>query len=544
MKRNIDCIRELFNICITSCNDSSFNILKKKQFSFFLFALFAWTSIQAKVDRLRASYFDDPSTTISISWDQVIGENPVLHYDTMTCKGDADSYTYHVSPYKSVFFKGMSNQSVRLKNLKPNTKYFFTIKDSDGISKEYNFETLSDDPEVRLSIIAGGDSRNYRNARRAANMMVSKLRPHFILFGGDMTGGDTGQEWIDWMNDWQSTIPADGRITPIVVTRGNHEYSNRTVVDLFDLPDPTAYYSLHMGGGLLSVYTLNSLVASGGDQAEWLKNSLHIQQYTSVWKIAQYHFPIRPHTKRKAERNDQRKNWASLFFKYGVDLAIESDAHVVKSTYPIVPTNGPDQVEGFKRDDENGTVYIGEGCWGAPLRENNDDKKWTRASGSFNQFKWIFVDKNTMEIRTVKTDGVEEVEPLSLINRFEMPFGIDLWKPKTGDVITLKKETSNVLAINKPNIEIYNLCATFNGNLCEIKWMTTKEPNKTYFEIQKSIEGRPFRTIAHVNGQGSKNKNNYYKIIDESQNHKITVAYRLKKIAPDGSILFYNSKVE
>ncbi len=544
MNRKTDCIIELFNICITLCTDSLFNILKKKQFSFLLFCLIAWSSIQAKVDRLRCSYFDDPSTTISISWDQVMGENPILHYDIRPWKGNLEEYKYHVSPYKSVFFKGMDNQTVRLKNLIPNTKYYFTIEDSKGKSREYSFETLSDDPEDRLSIIAGGDSRNFRKARRAANLMVSKLRPHFVLFGGDMTGGDTGQEWIDWMNDWQNTIPSDGRITPIVVARGNHEYSNRTVVDLFDLPDPTAYYSLHIGGGLLSIYTLNSLIASGGDQREWLKNSLHIQQYTSIWKMAQYHFPIRPHTKNKAERNDQRKNWASLFFKYGLDLAIESDAHVVKSTYPIVPTNGADQIEGFKRDDENGTVYIGEGCWGAPLRDNNDDKEWTRASGSFNQFKWIFLDSETMEIRTVKTDGVEEVEPLSLNNRFEMPFGVDLWNPDSGEVITLNKRIANkVLAVKTAKMEIYNLCATIDGDSCEINWMTTKEPNETAFEVQKSIAGRPFRTIAQIDGQGTKNANNYYKILDKSEDLN-EVVYRLKKIAPDGTVLFYNSKLE
>lgn len=543
MDRKIDCIAEFFNICITLCCYCLFNSLKKKQYTFLLFSLFAWTSIQAKVDRIRCSYFDDPATTISISWDQVSGEDAMIHYDTRPWKGDIGNYKYHVSPYKSVFFKGMDNRIVRLKNLLPNTKYFFTIEDSDGISREYSFETLSDDPEDRLSIIAGGDSRNFRNARRAANMMVAKLRPHFVLFGGDMTGGDTGQEWIDWMNDWQNTIPADGRLTPIVVARGNHEYSNRTVVDLFDLPDPTAYYSLQIGGGLLSVYTLNSLIASGGEQQAWLKNSLHIQQYTSIWKIAQYHFPIRPHTKNKAERNDQRKNWASLFFKYGLDLAIESDAHVVKSTYPIVPSNSEGNEEGFRRDDENGTVYIGEGCWGAPLRSNNDDKSWTRASASFNQFKWIFLSKQSMEIRTVKTDGVEEVEPLSLNNRFDMPFGIDLWNPSTGDVIVLNKKRSNVLAVNAPKVEIYNLCATIVGKMYEINWMTAKEPNHTVFELQKSIEGRPFRTIAQVDGQGTENKNNYYKILDKSEVLE-SVAYRLKKIAPDGSILFYDSKLE
>ena len=63
---------------------------------------------------------------------------------------------------------------------------------------------------------------------------------------------------------------------------------------------------------------------------------------------------------------------------------MESDAHLVKSTWPIRPSTDADNEEGFIRDDKNGTVYVGEGCWGAPLRGADDNKSWTRDSDSFN----------------------------------------------------------------------------------------------------------------------------------------------------------------
>ncbi|MEM6770253.1 MAG: hypothetical protein AAF597_06715, partial [Bacteroidota bacterium] len=54
----------------------------------------------------------------------------------------------------------------------PETTYYFKIKDSEGSSKTYSFQTAPASPYGRLSIIAGGDSRNHRNARisEAPNM--------------------------------------------------------------------------------------------------------------------------------------------------------------------------------------------------------------------------------------------------------------------------------------------------------------------------------------------------------------------------------------
>jgi hypothetical protein len=382
---------------------------------------------------------EDPATTMVVAWDQVSGSNPILHFDEIDYGGQANAYRYRKAPDRFIRAKGMQNQFVRLTGLKPNTVYYFVIQDSEGMSKRMSFKTTPNSPNQPLSIIAGGDSRNNRQARVTANRLVAKLRPHFVIFNGDMTGGDTNENWRAWFDDWQETIGSDGRLFPIVASRGNHERENASITELFDVPSIDVYYALTFGGDLFRLYTLNSMIAPAGSQAIWLEGDLDANQHVT-WKMAQYHQGMRPHTQRKPEKDELYNNWARLFHSYEVDLVLESDAHVVKTTYPIRPFRGVGSDHGFIRDDEHGTVYIGEGCWGAPLRSADDAKQWTRAHGSFNQFKWIFVMPDRIEVRTVITDKSVGVAEVSHNNLFEIPLGLILWKPPTGDVIYIQND--------------------------------------------------------------------------------------------------------
>jgi hypothetical protein len=371
-----------------------------------------------------------------IGWDQVSGIQPIMYYGKTDQGKNCAAYTSRQVPSYVNHAKGMKNHFIRLKNLEPNTVYYFVVQDSEGIGRRMSFKTAPDNIDERISIIAGGDSRNNREARLNANKMVSKLRPDFIMFSGDMTADDSARQWQTWFDDWQLTIGSDGRIFPIIVARGNHEASNQQMMDLFDVKSEAVYYGLSFGGDLLRVYTLNTLVPSGGNQKIWLETDLQNNR-SKIWKIAQYHQAIKPHTDSKPELNQLLINWATLFHKYHVDVALESDAHTVKWTWPIRPSREQGSEEGFIRDDEKGTVYLGEGGWGAPLRTNNDDKSWTRNSGSFNQFKWIFVDQYHIEVRTIRTKGVNNVAEISDDNRFTPPNGLNVWAPSNGDVLTV-----------------------------------------------------------------------------------------------------------
>ncbi|WP_075343946.1 purple acid phosphatase family protein [Tenacibaculum agarivorans] len=406
-----------------------------KKFYFLLLACIGILNVSANTDKYRLTLRDDPATTIVIGWNQISGSNPRVYYGTTDYGTNYNNYAFSMAPTKAVSYKGMNNHFARLTGLQPNTAYYFVIRDSQGTSRRLWFKTAPAN-NSRLSFIAGGDSRNNRTPRRNANLLVSKLKPHAVLFGGDMTDDDTSSQWQTWFNDWQLTIASDGRMFPIIAARGNHEDSNNSIYNLFDVPSTSIYYAITFGNNLVRTYTLNTEISISGNQTTWLRNDL--TSTNTIWKMAQYHKPMRPHVRFKSEGNSQYGNWARLFYDNNVKLVVECDAHTVKTTWPVRPSSSSGNDEGFKRDD-NGTTYVGEGCWGAPLRSNDDNKDWTRNSGRFNQFKWIFVDENKIETRTIRVDNASSVGSVSNSNSFQIPSNLDIWNPSNGSVVTITK---------------------------------------------------------------------------------------------------------
>lgn len=432
--------------------------MKKLNLLLLLFVIsFRFLAAQdAPFQKFRCIWNDDPATTMTIGF--VGHQSGTVYFDVIDHGTDYWNYAFQQAPDRQQWSKNMSNYFVRLKNLEPDTKYYFVVSDEVNVSERYWFQTISNNDTSRLSFIMGGDNRRIADiyeptGRINGNKMVAKLRAHAVLFTGDMTIHDTAEEWQVWLDDWQLTIAEDGRMTPFVTARGNHEYhtDENSLYNLFDLPHVDAYYALTFGESLLRVYMLNTNISIGGDQAIWLENDL-AENTCTYWKTALYHHPTRPHSSAKGDRNWQRDEWSTRFDHYGLQLAVEGDAHLVKMTYPISVSddwNDPNMIEGFVRNDDRGVTYIGEGGWGATLRMNDDDKAWTRASGSFNQFKWIFIDKDKMEIRTVKIDHpdtvVAKVEGSDI---FAEPENIELWDaPGTGTVLILRN-ANNPLKVN------------------------------------------------------------------------------------------------
>ncbi len=414
--------------------------MKTKFYSTLLLSFFS-LCVFANTSKYRLSLRADPATTIVIGWDQTSGSNPVVHYGTTDQGTNYSAYLNSKTPDRSESYRGMNNHFARLTGLQPNTYYYFVIRDSQGTSQRMYFKTAPNNANERLSFIAGGDSRNNRTPRQNANKLVSKLKPTAVLFGGDMTDNDTNAQWIEWFEDWQYTKSGDGRMYPIVATRGNHEGSNDVIYNLFDVPSSNVYYALNFGGNLVRSYTLNTEMSISGSQTSWLSNDLSGAGSNVTWRLAQYHKPMRPHVASKSEGNNQYNYWSGLFYDHKVQLVIECDAHTVKTTWPVRPSTGSGSDEGFIRDDANGTVYAGEGCWGAPTRSNDDNKNWTRNSGSFNQFKWIFVDQSKIEVRTIKVDNASSVGEVSNSNPFQIPNNLDVWNPSNGSVVTINQST-------------------------------------------------------------------------------------------------------
>jgi len=409
-------------------------------------------------NRYRLMFRDDPATSMVVGWHQVSGPSATVYYDVVDHGTNVANYAFQKTADRVATYRAMNNTFARLTNLTPKTKYYFVVVDQDGSSQRFWFETLPDNKFERLSIVAGGDSRNNLLPRQRANRLVAKLRPHLVMFGGDMINTDNDAEWLQWMVDWQLTIAADGRMTPVLATRGNHESSDRTIIDLFDIPtnNGAAYYAISVADDLLRIYTLNTEINRPGDQYTWLKNDAQTAGRQAVWRYGQYHRPIIPHQSSKSILTDAISTWSQTFFDEKFQLVIDSDAHMVKQTYPIRPSNEPGSEKGHIRDDENGTIYMGEGCWGAPLRSADRINNWTQASGSFNSFNLIYVDYFKTEVRTIRVDNEADVASLTDATRFNLPNNIDIFSPASGNVVVIKNKNAS-----RPNVTINNLVNGF-----------------------------------------------------------------------------------
>ncbi|XEY25470.1 endonuclease/exonuclease/phosphatase family protein [Candidatus Uabimicrobium helgolandensis] len=430
-------------------------------------ALLGVVSLSAGTEKYRLVWSGDPATTMTIAWNQISGDTATVYYGQK--KDPSDWLKQNVD--REIKYRGMSNKFVRLKNLQPNTPYYFRIKDNDSESSIMWFQTAPNTPQP-FTFIAGGDSRTNKEPRINGNKLIAKIRPLFIAHGGDYLNDGTAEEWQMWLDEWQLTKSEDGRMYPIIPAHGNHENDDRDMIyNLFDIPNKDAYFSCNIAGDLLRLYTLNTELEPGvgygafkdqddrkwKEQNEWFVEDLKNNHDKAKWKIVNYHRPLRPHTSAKSEGLGRITAWAESFYKYGVNVAVECDTHMVKYTYPLRPSIKG--FESFARDDKKGTVFIGEGSWGAPTRSTDDDKPWTLASDSFWQYKLLHVTPKTIKIRTVRFGQLEEVERgihydgsevKSLTqeqqnkNPLIIPEGLTLWNPLSGKTLELPFTAQNI----------------------------------------------------------------------------------------------------
>ncbi len=426
---------------------------------------------RAASNKYRLIWNSDPTNSVTLAWDQFQDSDVEVYFDTKDQGRKYWKYNQKVSPSTKNKMYEMNTCFADLEGLQGGTNYYFVIKDDFGISERYWFKTAPSEPAA-FSFVAGGDTKSEgppMEAGRASNRMVSKLRPLFVMFNGDFTSGRgiSPDAWKQWLVDWQEqTTTSDGRMIPVFPIHGNHENGDRrNLLHIFNSPyqnnDSTAiYYSTTIGGDFFHMVALNTEIETGGHQKLWLENDLKENQ-NCTFKVAGFHKPFRPHNAWKRENDYLYNDWIRIFTEYGLDIGFDADSHLHKITYPIRPdTSSVESELGFIRDDKKGTMYVGEGSWGAEPRVNDDDKSWTLASGSFNQVKWIHVipksenSPDHMNIYTVITASYdkegnqtlydENVEALTEDNLLQLPANIELFEDESfGSFVRYPYEAKN-----------------------------------------------------------------------------------------------------
>ncbi len=341
----------------------------------------------AATQNVRITWNDNPDKNITVAF-AASASGAYLKYGTST--DEVSWQTANVTRVGTFGSPMITSQFVQLVQLTPNTAYYMQACDSSGCGQRYWFKTAGSSPQ-NMTFIAGGDSRTNRSVRQQANRMVAKIRPAFVDFGGDLTDSNTAAQMLEWLSDWELSYSTDTingisykYIPGLIVNVGNHEDNDKQFVcKVFgadmdrngSCSNRDTYGAFNINGNQLRIYNLNSQLRTSAAehtaQTDWMKADLAAAGAQAQWRMGAYHVPALPRTSAKSTVNAQMFSWGSDFYDLKMNIVFESDSHLLKLTAPVKPSGTSNYVEVA-----GGTVYLGEGAWGAPLRAADRPASW------------------------------------------------------------------------------------------------------------------------------------------------------------------------
>jgi hypothetical protein len=358
----------------------------------------------------RVVWHGDPATQAGIAWSTAQpGKVHKLYYDTEAHGLEVSKYKHTAMAHRSGKYRndekskedeGILDQvahchHVKLEGLEPGSDYHFVIESDGEFSKPLYFRTApaGDEP---FSILNGGDSRSGLVNRCRINLRMAKMvedNPKILALahaGDYVNKGNTWHDWRLWLSHNELLTCKDGRVIPIIPTRGNHERAEQSGMydDVFDVPE-WHHTKLPLG---LDLITLSSNNPGRGGQLDWLKATNDKVGPVSHWLLTMYHAPIYPGVKDTPACKD---DWAKEFDRYYTDIAFEGDGHCIKKSKFIRAD----------KEDKDGVVYLGEGGLGVGQREPKEERWWIGRAGRGTFVFLLDVTKETLRCRTVLLDG-------------------------------------------------------------------------------------------------------------------------------------------
>lgn len=359
----------------------------------------------------------DPTTTMTVQW---LGDDNVEGPPRLSVANVNGDNWRQVSGERVPFpYSQLYVHRIEIKNLKPGTVYRFRFQDGGEV---HHFQTMPAKQPDTLKMAFGGDA-----GASTANVNVCKQaarqRVNFAVIGGDIAyanGTDVGA-WVRFLKQWNETMVAiDDEsgirwIIPMVVTIGNHEVQGGFQKTRKEAPLFYALYGMFKDrgyealdfGDYMSLILLDSDHSTPyeGPQTEWLKSALEARKdVPHVFPV--YHQPAYPSHRPYDGRRRQlcRELWVPLFEQYKVAAVFENDDHTYKRSVRIR--------EG--KQDPNGILYLGDGCWGrGPRPVMAADETWyLEKSASANHFILVTLTKSKRTFTAIDQQGsvIDSVE--------------------------------------------------------------------------------------------------------------------------------------
>jgi purple acid phosphatase-like protein len=320
-------------------------------------------------------------------------------------------------PSKTFMFRGYPRRVhwVTLTGLKPHTVYKFRAGDTRfGMSSWRTFRTLPAD-DTPIKFITGGDMYK-REATVDLLKAGAKQEPDVALVGGDIAYAngsfrDAGL-WDDWLDNWDDNLRhADGRMVGMICAIGNHEVDGsfgqpkvRAPFYFIYFPQGGESYFTRKLGSEIDLIVLDSgHVKSHASQVPFLDSQLGKSK--ARFQVALYHVPCYPthRSYREPYSVAGRTHWVPVFDKHRLPLAFENHDHTFKRTFPL---------RAGKVSKSDGTVYLGDGCWGMDPRSVSG-KRWYHAKALSRRHIWMVENRDSgLFCQALDTEGnvFDEVE--------------------------------------------------------------------------------------------------------------------------------------
>src|SRR3990167_2478016 len=249
---------------------------------FLLFFLIAVNSICGDtITALYLSWYDDPTTTMTIQWHCHLNKNEPFIYLTTPDKKKIKFESKH-HPFAD---KPIQIHTVTLKNLTPNTSYSFQIGEK---GTPYNFLTAPNTLTEPLRFCIGGDLYLSPKLFRKMAQNVCNQNPLFIVIGGDIAYAinkhpkpiytSPADQWLTFLSDWKDHILAENnRVIPFLLVPGNHDITPsqyELFFSLFAFPEKRLYRAIDFGS-YLSLFFLDTdhFQPIQGEQTKWLEKT-------------------------------------------------------------------------------------------------------------------------------------------------------------------------------------------------------------------------------------------------------------------------------
>ncbi|HEX8505281.1 MAG TPA: lamin tail domain-containing protein [Hymenobacter sp.] len=102
---------------------------------------------------------------------------------------------------------------------------------------------------------------------------------------------------------------------------------------------------------------------------------------------------------------------------------------------------------------------------------------------------------------------------------------------------TLATDQDTPPTANPLPVELARFDAARQGSNVAVNWATASEKNSAHFEVQRSLNGREFTTVATVAAQGNSTQLSAYTALDKSAPNGV-LYYRLRQVDRDGTVAY------